>query len=360
MFDPSEVIGGRRNRRHNLNMVDGKASMFYAGEVPWHTLGTRLDGPATAAEAIEAANLGFEVGTFPVQIATAGGDPKFEDLDGLGVPMGFAVVRLDTKAVLGCVGPRWKPVQNRQGFGFLDAVAAERKLEYHTAGAIGMGERVWMLAKMPGVIAVGQSDDTVEKYLLLSNAHNGLGCLRVLWTPQRVVCQNTLAVALAGAEGEGIAIRHTGDLQSKVREAQRVLGLAERFYDEELTPRINRLAGFSPTQSMLDNYFKTLYPDPDDPQNHPRAAVHAEEVRGVLHDLFETGIGHDQPGVRGTLWAAYNSVTEYVDHDKPIRGESKLTAEGAASRKLESMWWGQGAAIKREAWSNACILAECV
>jgi phage/plasmid-like protein (TIGR03299 family) len=357
VWDASELVNGRMNRRHNLNVVDGRASMFYAGELPWHELGQRVDSALrTWDEVSEAAGLGFEVGVFPLAISVPGGVEfeKFAHLQGRGVDSARAVVRVDTGAVLGSVGRSWKPVQNKEAFGFLDSIAADRQIEYHTAGALGAGERIWLLAKLPGVMQVASTDDEVERYLLLSNAHDGSAALRVLWTPQRVVCQNTLAVALAGGEGQGIAIRHSGDLVSKVREAQRVLGLAERFYDD-LKPRIDALAGFQMNSRLLANYFEAIYPDPEDPEKSPRAAETAKGIRDVLTGLFEGGIGHDMPGIKGTAWCAYNAVTEFIDHDAPTR-----KSEGAASRKLESMWWGSGAKIKREAWSNACELAECV
>lgn len=352
VFDPSELINGRRNRRHNLNMVDGKASMAYFGELPWHTLGTRLDHPATSLEAIAAANLNYEVRV--VEMITS--DPMF---GGLAIPFGRAVVREDTRQVLGNVGPTWKPVQNREAFNFLDAIAAEDKIEYHTCGALGNGERIWLLAKLPGVIRVAQTDDEVEKYLLLSNAHDGSSALRVLWTPQRVVCQNTLAIALRDEEA-GIKIRHSGDINQKVREAQRVLGLAERFFDD-IQPRIDRLAQFKPSSKELKGYFNALYPDPENTEKGAgkKAAEQASNIRTYLEDLFESGIGHDMPGIKGSMWAAYNAVTEYIDHDRPVKIKDGLSSDIGKSKTLESIWWGTGAQVKRSAWNLATELAEC-
>ena len=156
--------------------ADGRAAMLYTGEPPWHGLGTRLDNPATATEAIVAAGLDYQVEL-----------TRLTTIDGIPVPQRVAVVRSDTQDVLGVVSPAYVPVQNRQAFGFLDAIAAEGGIRYHTAGALRRGERVWLLGKLPGEIRVKDSDDVTEKYLLLSNSHDGSSALRVYFTPVRVV-----------------------------------------------------------------------------------------------------------------------------------------------------------------------------
>lgn len=140
---------------HNLAATDGRTAMMYAGEVPWHRLGTKLEEPATAQEAIEAAGLNYLAELKQIQTG-----------DGTPVPQRRAVVRSDTGDVLGVVGTSYVPVQNHQAFGFLDAVVADGGLRYHTAGALGLGQRIWMLAKLcnsfrrsycPATIAVGRS-----------------------------------------------------------------------------------------------------------------------------------------------------------------------------------------------------------
>src|SRR5262245_43101901 len=176
------------------------------------------------------------------------------------VPKTKAVVRYDCQTVLGVVSDKYCPVQNKQAFGFLDAVVADGGLRYHTAGALGQGEKIFLLAKLPGHIRVKATDDLVDKYLLLSNAHDGSAALRVLFTPVRVVCQNTLSIALRRGHNQGVRIRHNGNLTAKIQEAQRVLGLATRFYDDAQA-KIDRLASITPTQAQLEKYFKTLYPD---------------------------------------------------------------------------------------------------
>src|SRR4051812_15284022 len=318
---------------HNLATTNGKTATAFYGEMPWHQLGTRLDAPATAAEAISAAGLDFGV-----ELA------ELQTIDGIPVSQKRAVLRTDSSEVIGVVGTGYVPVQNRECFGFLDAIVSEGNLRYHTAGALGKGERIWLLAKLPTQIQVKGSDDMVDKFLLLSNTHDGSSALRVYFTPIRVVCQNTLTMAETRARGQGLAILHRGNLPSKIREAQRVLGLAEQFYDDAAT-KIDCLAGYYPSTEQLKTFFESLYPDPANSENR-----RAKNVREKLFGLFESGVGQDIPEVRGTAWAAFNSVTEYVDHWRSSRGSDSFDR---ASRRLESSWFGSGAKLKTRAWNLA-------
>jgi len=319
---------------HNLSVTNGKTAMMYTGEVPWHHLGTKLDHPATAREAIEAAGLSYLVEL-----------KSLKTNDGQEVSTRKATVRTDTNQVLGIVGNGYVPCQNSQCFGFLDSIVADGGLRYHTAGALGKGEKVWMLAKLPGNIRVKNSDDIVDKFLLLSSSHDGSAALRVYFTPIRVVCQNTLALAERRSQGQGVSILHKGDLQTKIKEAQEILGLATRFYDDA-EERINRLASYYPTPSQLSTYFKEIYPDPEEGKDNTRAT----NIRQELHRLFEEGIGHDAPDIKHSSWMAFNAVTEFVDHIRPGRGTNDVDR---ASRRLDSIWFGSGARLKEKAWDLA-------
>lgn len=322
---------------HELATTNGRTAMMYAGEVPWHGLGTRLEEPATAREAIEAAGLDYLAELQDIQTG-----------DGTPIPGRKAVVRSDSGDVLGVVGNSYVPVQNYQAFGFLDAVVADGSLRYHTAGALGKGERVWMLAKLPDDIRVKGSDDITEKYLLLSNSHDGSSSLRVHFTPIRVVCANTLAIAAKRGRGQGVSIIHKGDLAAKVRQAQEVLGLAKRFYDD-VEAQINRLASHYPSPRQLDKFFKQVYPDSPNGES-----TRTKNVREEMLRLFEKGMGHDMPGIRHSTWTALNAVTEYVDHHRSTRGK---TAAERASNRLGSAWFGSGARLKQRAWDLALQMA---
>lgn len=322
---------------HELATTNCRTSMMFTGEVPWHGLGTRLEDPATAREAIEAAGLDYLAELKVIQTT-----------DGVPVSSRKAVVRSDSGDVLGVVGNSYVPVQNHQAFGFLDDVVADGDLRYHTAGALGKGERIWMLAKLPDDIRAKGSDDITEKYLLLSNSHDGSSSLRVHFTPIRVVCSNTLAIATRKGQGQGVSIIHKGDLASKVRQAQEVLGFAKRFY-QDVQEQIDRLAQHHPSPRQLEEYFRQAYPDsPDGP------SARTKNIRDEFLRLFEQGIGHDMPEIRQTTWTALNAVTEYVDHYRSTRGQ---TPYDRVSNRLESAWFGSGARLKERAWDLALKMA---
>lgn len=322
---------------HELCTVNGRTAMMYVGEVPWHGLGTRLEAPATAREAIQAAGLDYEVAL--ADLTTTGGIP---------VTSRKAVIRTDTDDVLGVVGDRYRPIQNAECFAFLDSVVADGALRYHTAGAFRKGEKIWMLAKLPGHIRVRYSDDITEKYLLLSNSHDGSSALRAFFTSIRVVCANTLTMADREGRGEGISIRHLGNLTTKIRQAREVLGIAARYFDD-LDGQFDFLARHYPNYAQVSGFFKTLVPDPE--EGNP---TRARNTRDELFRLFEGGRGQDIPEIKSTSYAAFHAVIEYVDHFRPTRAKTEFDR---ASNRLESAWFGSGSQLKRKALQLALEMA---
>lgn len=311
---------------HNLNKTNGKHSMMYVREVPWHKLGTKLDKPATAAEAIEAAGLGFTVKKIPLRTVSMS----------LPVPGHFATMRIDTFDILGVVGSRYVPIQNTDAFSTFDALVGEGEAIYHTAGALGKGERIWILAKLPDYIRVN-GDDLVEKYLLFTNTHDGSEVVRVKLTPIRVVCENTLTIALWGAEEE-VRIRHTQHAELRLKEAHRILGLTNKLYGE-LDRIFNGMSAKRLNQAAFQGYLKEIFPDPQGLELSDFRA----KVREKVAEIAETGKGAEL--ARGTLWGAYNAVTEYVDHYRIPNANH--------SARLKSIWFGSGSLIKKRAFKAA-------
>jgi phage/plasmid-like protein (TIGR03299 family) len=312
---------------HNLNINNGKASMFYVGSPPWHQLGVQLQNPATAQEAIQAAGLDYKVKLKPVKTIV---NRKHKV-----VPNTFATVRTDTSEILGVVGSRYEPIQNKDAFSFFDALVGSDEAIYETAGVLGRGERIWILAKLPDYIRVGKND-IVNKYLLLTNSHDGSAVVRAKLTPIRVVCSNTLSVALNGGEQE-VRIRHTANAIHKLEQAHKLLGLTNNLY-QQLDTILNRMALRKITGKQLIDYVKTLVPA------NPEATFQTrnENIRNTILSLYESGQGSDMN--RGTVWSAYNAVTELVDHVQHSRNSDK---------QLRSMWFGSGKKLKLRAFALA-------
>lgn len=321
---------------HDLYIKNGKARMMYVGELPWHGLGTPLKEPATSAQAIKAAGLDWTVRKVPLYA-----------IDGPGVvraPNCYGIVpedrwgRLDCP-VFGVVSEDYRPLQNVEAFEFFDSIVGEKSAVYHTAGALGQGERIWILAKMPGNMEV-TSSDILEKYVLLSTGHNGRTCVRVILTPVRVVCQNTLSLALR--RGDEIArAHHTPDMRRQLVSARRaVLALTQGY--KEMENAFRAMAGLTMTESTAKTYIEYVFPDPKQTINRKVPEWILADRTQCLH-LFRNGLGNNGPGVRETLWAAYNGITEYVDHfrDHNRRG------------RMNSLFFGRGYQIKARAYDAA-------
>jgi phage/plasmid-like protein (TIGR03299 family) len=203
-----------------------------------------------------------------------------------------------------------------------------------------------LLAKLPGYIrTVG--DDVSEKYLLLSNSHDGSGSVEVMFTPIRVVCANTLNVAIK-SKLRSIKIRHTANLGQKVADAQKALGIMSQQFTifEEIS---QKLATVQVTHRTLKDYVVStgLIPAVTDEKDQ---SSRARNIMEQVSNLFERGKGAELDGARGTLWGAFNAVSEYTDH---YRGPS-------LTNRTESLLYGSGANIKQTAFERALLLTkEC-
>jgi phage/plasmid-like protein (TIGR03299 family) len=280
----------------------------------------------TAREAIEAAGLNYTIVKKPLKEVVERSHPA-------DIPDRWATVRTDTGDVLGIVEENYEPVQNRDAFTFFDTLVGTGEAIYETAGTIGRGERIWILAKLPGFIKV-HGNDIVNKYLLLSNSHDGSSLVRVKLTPIRVVCNNTLTAALQGA-GE-VHIHHTVNAAKDMEQALLLLGLSNSLY-EQLDALFNRMALTKISNKQLLDYVKVLVPDNEEGESNATN----QRIRKAVLELYESGQGTDLS--RGTLWGAFNCVTEYTDHEM----------ESSPTTRLESIWFGRGEQLKLKAFHLA-------
>jgi len=311
------------------NIMEGKR-VFTVGEGAWHGLGVTLANPATAKEAIEAAQLDYKLELQPMYLKS---ERKVESRQ--------AVVNKNTGKEIGIVGNRYKIIQNVDAFNFFDVLVGEGQAIYHTAGALGQGERIWISAKLPSNIVVKQ-DDIVEKFLLLSNSHDGTSSLKMFFTPIRVVCQNTLNMAMKDAKG--VSIHHTGNTMSKIDIARKTLGIAIDYYSQ-FEGMIKQMDQFRMTEELTNDYFDRLLKIND--KTTDEVSTRAKHKKEELISLFHSGKGNHGE----TLWDAYNAVTEYVDYHKTIRNEEKNPTS-----RLKDQWFGEGATLKELAYSDALEL----
>lgn len=192
----------------------------------------------------------------------------------------------------------------------------------------------WILTKLPGCIKV-HGNDIVNKYLLLTNSHDGSSHVQVKLTPIRVVCNNTLTSALQGA-GE-VQISHTPSVVRDLEQAVKLVGLSNSLY-EQLDVIFNDMAAKKITEEQLREYVQALVPDNEEAENTERT----ENIRNSVLQLHDSGCGAALS--RGTLWGAFNSVTEYTDH---------MMLGGDSTTRLNSIWFGRGEQLKLKAFHLA-------
>lgn len=314
---------------HNIefNEQKGTHSAVFVKEAAWHGLGTVVEGALTADEVLDKANMRYKVVKRPVKFNVGRQQHVF--------PGKFVISREDTDAPLGICGTNWTPLQNDEAFKFFDALIDRQEAIYHTAGVLGVGQRSWILAKMPNYIRVGV-DDIIEEYVLISNMFTGHDAVEVMLTPIRVVCENTLMAALAGAKGgRKITIPHTRDILKQVEKAHEALGMFSQ-YSKDIEEVFNKMAKFQITDSILRTYLDELLPkSTSDTTLSPINMSHKN--RWKIEEFFETGVGQDIVTAKGTLFGLYNAVTGFTSHVKEYQSETakfKNLLIGGASFKM--------------------------
>lgn len=314
-------------------------SMMYAKEVPWHGLGTYVgDHPVLAEEAMVAAQLDWTVEKFPAMAAVTRGT---EEID-VEVPGHYFTVRDRDNKVLGHVQESYTILQNSEAFEFMDRLAGPHNLvRYHTAGSLHGGRVIWLLAEVVGLTFEAVPGDPTVPYLLLSNGHGGKVSLQAMQTSVRVVCQNTLTLAMKNAKGK-VKIRHTGRMSEKMKAAQDVLNYSR----DEFTAykeAAEHLAAKKMGDKVLEQFLDHLFPLKKDSDN-----TRQKNVRERVIELYESGPGADLPGVRGSAWGALQAITNYTTHHRPTRGAGD-DEQAKREKRLEATWFGTGNTLNQKA-----------
>lgn len=314
---------------HELEIVNGKAQMFYRGEKPWHHLGTYIDPDKnlTTEEAIVAAGLDWNVSTKKLYLE-----------NGIEAKQNRAVVREDRNEILGVVGSNYKPLQNSKAFDFFDPFIQNNEAIFETAGSLRGGKRVWVLAKLNSEKLRIKGNDVVEKYILLSNSHDGTMAVRAGFTPIRVVCNNTLSMAHQKGTSQLIRIKHGKNVEDNVEKVREIMNLANQQF-EATAEQYQFLANRQVSSSDLEKLVKLVFKGPSYVELEKQGFSPCKQILEKIIPLFEKGRGNDMPEIKGTAWAAYNAVNEYLQYEKGNDNEIRL----------DSMWFGDSANLNQKA-----------
>lgn len=294
-------------------MAANVETMMYVREKPWHGLGTMVMEAPTSADALRLAGLDWTVDQTPV----------YTDA-GIEIAGYKANRRNSDNAILGIVSDRYKIVQNTEAFEFTDALIGETEngvVKYETAGSLCGGKRVWLLAKMPTQKIL---DDDVEPYMFFSNTHDGSGAIKVGITPVRIVCNNTLNIALNTAKRQW-STKHIGNMQSKLEEAKLCLQLADK-YMKGLNEEADRFANATLYKEQIDEIFNEMFPIDDDTTERKK-----NNINEFKNEYYMCYLRPDIAQFMNTAWGAVNAMSDVVTHSAPKRN----TANYAENR------WGK-------------------
>lgn len=323
---------------HEITATD---NVVLAQRPAWHGLGTVVENAPTAAAAIQLAGLDWAVDAWPM--SATDGESR--------VAVGTHVlnVRSDTGAPLGVVGEGYVPLQNTELAGFAEQLMGVG-VKVESAGSIRGGKRVWMLCRTEEVAEFGRNgDDRVVPYILLANGHDGALAFTVQPTTVRVVCSNTFHLAIGrsrseASAGRALRVRHTSGMSWRVDDARRVLeahGVVVKSWREQA----ERLAARSMSKREIGEYFESVYAGAFTAPTSERGETRRKNV------LQRWASDIDRPnntidGIGGTAWAAFNVITDYVDH---AMGSDKQTSDDRQYRG----WFGSGVKVKATAWDSA-------
>lgn len=320
----------------NFNVARGTDSFVSRREIPWHKKGMIVNNALTTAEAIVACNADYEVGLaevyakFPQELWKTNNVGLL--VKGEKVPRAFATYRKDTLKVFGMVGARYEVVQNVEAFDFIDNIIQTGEAVIETAGVLGDGEQIFVTAKLPDYITLSNGD-VIESYLFITTTHDGSGMVTAALTKIRIVCNNTLNMALSHCSNR-VQFKHTKNVKDKLDAGMRLMGLNNKFSKE-----LEEALGFMKNtilndELVLDTVYKLILDDKEQVLvtrangNLNKVSEISTRKKNIVTDiLLSVDGGPGQNLYRGTgLWL-YNGVTSYLSNTKNYKDdEDRLLA----------------------------------
>jgi phage/plasmid-like protein (TIGR03299 family) len=324
---------------------------FFHGKAAWHGLGHVVEGTLPAREAFALGEADWEVIASPIF------DPTGTPINGY-----RAITRGDNGKVLSVQKESYTVVQNEQLIKLAEALHEDAEIS--AVCVLDEGRKVTFTAKINGAEGEVVNGDPIHQYLIGATSHDGSIAFQTLFSPIRVVCNNTLSAALGHAErtnatakGKRISIRHTTNCNAMIDRLPEIIDMKRQQFTAGLE-ELEAMANKSCTSAQFAEYCRNIFADQltgsvndkrgDKTTARPKTLADLPQWDSIANKFAGEGIGFDIKGVQGTYWGAYNAITEWVTHEAG-RGDGIE----AARRRLESQWWGSGAATLTKAHALA-------
>lgn len=358
------------------NNMRGTSSFFSRKELAWHGLGQVIQEAVSPQEALRLANLDYEVGLAPLfasfipegctviqsKDTFQNGNPMFEVVrDGIytnkyiakkgeQLLTNKAVYRKDTLMPFGVVGNKYTVVQNIESLNFIydilkhnPDIKEKNDIVIETAGVLGMGERIFVTAKLPKGFKIGEEKQDTELYIVFTNSHDGTSSLTAMVTPIRVVCNNTLTAALGNNKSK-VSFRHTANIANAMKQGLNLLKLSYETFDANMQA-YNALLNIKVDAELVDKLICQAMLD-----DNQLLMVNKVGIRNVSKELISTNLinsimdvrdfiyyGVGQETNKGTAYWAYMGMNTYLNNgynfrDKEAKFDSLLLPNGVTSK----------------------------
>lgn len=318
-----------RKKNIPLDQITSAGSSIFKGirPLPWVGMGTILTGITTIKEALIEAGQDYQVLKVPVLFnCGTEEDPSYKTIPGQ-----FTTYRSDTQEPLGVVGSRYTVAQNDTGLAFFDEIIEQYGAVLEMAGVLDNGSTTYLVARMPARHFV--PGDEIIPYMLLLNAHDGSNTRQVLFTPVRVVCNNTLMMAL-GKVSNRIKIGHTTNLGQQTLEAGRVMALYNEFC-EEMSNAMTYMSKVRVSEKQVEAYIRTLFTSLTEQQGKD-TSVRSANIRQTVK-VYLYGNDGGQQMFPGTAYQAYQGITGFFQNVRFYRTEDGIVSQQLFGDDAKSM-----------------------
>lgn len=326
---------------HQIDMSNGRANMAYTGRLPWHGLGQQIKADAPIEDWKIAAGLDWHIQKRPLFY---GIETDTGEREPMVIENRFAHVRSDTQAYLGQGSSKFKLVQPAEILEFYRGLLDGSFFQMETVGSLNGGAKIWAMAKYESLITIGDNDH-IKPYLLLATANDGSMATVGDFTSTRVVCNNTLSLAV-GSNGKKASVRIPHTTEFNANSVKSELGLIDDRI-ETFAQDADLLSQTRVNDEQMINYFVNLYAKKDDKGNLENERS-VKRLVNKLVPIYRNGPGADLETAKGTAWGLLNATTHFIDFQMRALNDNN---------RFASAQLGDGKALKQKAFNQALELA---